>query len=476
MKYLRFIVYFIFCLVLVISCRFTDDYNVDPNATTSDVVTLDKRLPSLQFRMGTVFGRAFALRTGNIMGYVTYKQGPTGFNNYVFSPADASNINMWGDMYSTVFNQAFQINELALKENNLAYSGIAKIAMCYSIVTASTIWGDIPFSQASQAFNYPYPSFDSQELIYSSVQNMLSQAIKELEKADVQIKPSADDVIFGGDLNKWIKVAYALKARYYLHIVKLDESNYIKADSALQYALKSNEDNFIIRFETGIPDVSSPIYNERLSGDTDVDVSFGTLLRNTLADPREKFFAIVRGSVFSGVRATHGAFYGTQNSYVPILTYEECMFMKAEIEMRLRGKASAEPFLRDAVSASLTRVCSETVGSETNGDLATAIPLTVQAAYIQKVANIDSVQTDKDAWIAIFQQKYIAMFLQTESWNDYRRTEKYVDGIKGLPDISPRGDKVLPRRLFYPSSELNANPSAPPNISDIYQRVWWDTQ
>lgn len=462
-------------ILLFSGCAFEEDINVDPNATTSEVVGLNNRLPALQYRMGRLQGRAIAIRIGNIMGYTLYKQGPTGFNTYVFSSADASNINMWNDMYSGVINQAKQIIDVANEEGNNYYRGIARILLAYNTITATTIWGDVPYSQVAQAFAFPFPKFDTQESIYSGVQNLLDQAIADLSAAAPTRKPANDDLIFKGDVSKWLKTAYGLKARYYLHLVKIDESNYTKAETALTSALQSNADNMQLQFENGVPDVAAPLSQEKISGDTDVDPQFGLLLRNTLADPREKFYAIVRVSLLTGTRAVYGAYYSSQNSYFPFLTFEECKFMQAEIAMKKSGKAAAEPFLREAVAASLNRVCSRTIGSDDNGDLATAIPTTAQVAYVNKVANIDSVATDEQAWRAIFQQKYIAMFMQPEAWNDYRRTEKYVDGLAGLPAITGREGKAIPRRLFYPSTELNANPSAPPNIPDIYTRVWWDT-
>jgi len=458
------------------SCNF-GDVNVNPNATTNEVVSLDKRLPSLEYDFASIVGGSVAVRVGNIVGYSFYKQGPVGFNKYIFSPADASNINLWGDLYAQPINQAFQIIAKADEEGNNFYKGIALIIQSYSIITATTIWGDVPFAEASQASQFPFPKFDPQEAIYAKVQENLDLAIANLSNETGKVKPSVDDLIFKGDVSKWIKTAYALKARYYLHLVKKDVANYAKADVALANAFKSNADNCLLVFEEGVPDVNAPLYNEKVSGDTQVDSEFGTLLRTSLKDPREKFYTIVKGSIVnpSQIRALYGAFYGSKGSYYPFITYEECEFMRTEILMKTSGKAAAEPAFRAAIQASLDRICTKSIGTIPTDDVAVGIPSSVLGIYVNKVANIDSVAEDSTVWKTIFQQKFIAMFMQAEAWNDYRRTEQYVAGIKGLPIIKPRDGGLLPRKYYYPSTELNANPAAPPNIPDPYQRVWWDS-
>jgi hypothetical protein len=60
---------------------------------------------------------------------------------------------------------------------------------------------------------------------------------------------------------------------------------------------------------------------------------------------------------------------------------------------------------------------------------------------------------------AIMNEKYIVMFQTVEAWNDYRRTGFPVLG--GSP----------PRRLNYPQTEREANPSIPADGA----RNWNDT-
>ena len=51
------------------------------------------------------------------------------------------------------------------------------------------------------------------------------------------------------------------------------------------------------------------------------------------------------------------------------------------------------------------------------------------------------------------EEKYIALFFNIESYNDWKRTN--------LPAITPYTGGTIPRRLLYGDGERNANPNIP---------------
>jgi hypothetical protein len=467
----------LFSIIILVGCNL-QQYNVDPNRLTSERIGLANRLPTIEYDLANILAGNIVKRISNTVNQTYYRQGPTGLNNYVYTPGDASNINLWADLYTKPMNGASQIIELATQENSSVYRGIAKIVMAIGLANLTTIWGDVPFSQSFNVNEFPYPKFDSQQSIYIEIQKLLDDAIVDLNNASGKLKPTSDDLIFGGNTSKWIKTANALKARYYLHLVKVDADAYTKAESALNLALGSNEDNCVFTYSNGNPGQQSPIYLERVTTrDVEVDPTFAKRIQS-LGDPREKFYAVIKSSLLSGTRAQFGPLYAMPDSYFPIMTYEECLFMKTEIAMKTNGKAAAEPLLESAVNASLIRVCKKQIGSNdsTNNNLVLPIADTILAQYAKKVSKIGSLTTsDNVAWQTIFEQKSIALFLQAEVWNDYRRTEKYVEGIAGLPLLLPRTGNSIPRRYQYSSNEINANKNAPPQ-QEINNRIWWDAQ
>jgi hypothetical protein len=72
----------------------------------------------------------------------------------------------------------------------------------------------------------------------------------------------------------------------------------------------------------------------------------------------------------------------------------------------------------------------------------------------------------------IMMGKYVALYLQTEVYHDYRRT--------GYPNNLPApADAVLnaiPRRIPYPLDERLYNGNNMPAGQTLSSRVWWDVQ
>ncbi|HRF41279.1 MAG TPA: SusD/RagB family nutrient-binding outer membrane lipoprotein, partial [Saprospiraceae bacterium] len=72
----------------------------------------------------------------------------------------------------------------------------------------------------------------------------------------------------------------------------------------------------------------------------------------------------------------------------------------------------------------------------------------------------------------IIEEKYIANYGVTmESWTDWRRT--------GFPQITAPVNALTPftpRSLFYPQTEIDLNPNAPAQKTDMSERVFWDVQ
>jgi hypothetical protein len=143
-----------------------------------------------------------------------------------------------------------------------------------------------------------------------------------------------------------------------------------------------------------------------------------------------------------------GPLYGSPNSPVYFMSYDELKFMEAELQLRSGNATAAAAAYNEAVRANLIR---------TIGD----------ASYLSEVDRTAANITLND----IMTQKYIALFLSPEVWTDWRRT--------GLPALTATPGNVLggqlPRSLFYPSSEVRYNTNTPANTR-LTRRVWWDAQ
>ena len=80
------------------------------------------------------------------------------------------------------------------------------------------MWGDVPYSQASDPSHFPTPQLDPQQQVYAAIQARLDTAIIDLQATGpTNFGAGANDLVYGGDAASWLALAHTLKARYYVH-------------------------------------------------------------------------------------------------------------------------------------------------------------------------------------------------------------------------------------------------------------------
>jgi len=131
----------------------------------------------------------------------------------------------------------------------------------------------------------------------------------------------------------------------------------------------------------------------------------------------------------------------------PLITYPEMKFLEAEVLMETGGTdADIHAAYRDGIYASMTPY----------GFDDTAIN-----DYIDSIDPGEGNVTLED----IITQKYIALFLEPEVYNDWRRT--------GFPALTPNSGNQIPVRFPYAEFEILFNTNTP-TVSVYENPVWWD--
>ena len=120
------------------------------------------------------------------------------------------------------------IQAAATAANDPLLGGIAKVWEGFAFGTATSVWGDLPYSEALDPAILT-PKLDPQQQIYAAVQTRLDEGIALLRTASTtgNCNPGAGDLIYCAtavtaalEVNRWIAAAYTLKARFYLHLVE----------------------------------------------------------------------------------------------------------------------------------------------------------------------------------------------------------------------------------------------------------------
>jgi starch-binding outer membrane protein, SusD/RagB family len=333
-----------------------------------------------------------------------------------------------------------EVQASATADDEIVYRGIAKVWEAFTMGTAASLWGDIPYSQAGP--DNPTPVFDDQMAVYDALQVLLDGAIADLATGIVQTGVGGNDLVYGdGDPVKWTEVAHTLKARFYMHTAEVRGlPAYQSAIAEATLGISAPANNFTA-FHSQTSGSENGWWqfqnNSGFGGDVVAGQFFADLLvaRN---DPRApSYIAASDPGPFGGISpdlATQSPGgvselgLGLTPTRIddpafrqPLITWEENQLILAEANFQVSGAGAAQPFV-NAVRASVGLA---------------ATPVT-------------SLNT-------IMEEKYVALFQNIEVFNDYKRT--CYPTITPFPNPTYAG--VIPGRLLYAQSETNVNPNAP---------------
>lgn len=463
-KYIKSIILTAVSISLLTGCQTElDTFNENPN----DPTTTNPSLLLAAMEVSTFSTHTSGLiRTANIFDQhlAGTSIGQLGeLQRYILTEQDVNN--EWNTVYGTTLMSGHILNR-DFAANYPYYNGIGQVLTALNLGYATDVWGDVPYDEAFLAEEgNRTPRYNTQEEIYQRLQTILDEAITNLKKpasSNISV-PKGDDFIFKGNTAQWIKIAYVLKARYALRLTEVDANasqkalDYITAsgissnadDANAFFTEQSNELNQWYAFEESRESYlkTGAYFVDALQDNNDPRLPFAIANSNLDEDGNPVLPAIYIGNEPDDLETVSssyiGSAYASPDSPVGIVTYAEAKFIEAEAKFRL-GQ-NAQPALEAAVAASVLKI---------TGTAATPAFLAAATTTVT-LANI-------------IQQKYLALFLTMEPYNDYRRT--------GFPALIPNqssNTKTIPVRFPTPSDERNYNPNATV-VSNVTTNLWWD--
>ena len=237
------------------SCNDWLDVNVDPDSPSAESTTYDQRLAHIEFytNSGLQFG---AWRTTMAMGDWTRNNG--GGNYWHVSywyPVDGQVTTTYQWWFVGAYANVPDMIAKAEAAENWQFAGAGYLIKAYGFMAMTDLYGEMPYTQA--AAEPATPEYDTGKTIYLGCLETIDKAIECLEKGQSQDPKlptlAAGDFWNKGDLNKWIKLAYMLKARWINKLNKKAAGSYLdgKYDAdeilrCLDKAMQSNADNTIV--------------------------------------------------------------------------------------------------------------------------------------------------------------------------------------------------------------------------------------
>ena len=466
--------------VLAGGCEEFLDVNDDPNSPVS--VRVEARLPAI------IAGMIHSVYYGDPPLWTVEWMQQTSFNretrNYdeihLYEVQEGSPNEAWSFYYAGILNETKLIMEETDPETDAAYHGIARFISAWTWATTTDMWGPVPFTDALNPGSTSTPAYDDQQMVYDAVDTWFDEAIAEMKRAasDASIrKPTTNDLLFAGDISRWIKLARHVQARHRLRLSNASwttpQAQAQAALTALGEGLASNGDDADFQY-AGEEDARNPLWLFQDQGQifkvsqrvVDMlndrnDPRLPIMVDPALSDGAYRGHANVTSPEPDSSISTVGVYFTAENAPVNAASYAEAKFIEAEARLIVSGAGAADAPYRDAIRANMLKW----------GVSAAAIN-----TYVAARPSLSSVGNPLEE---IMREKYLADYLKAEAWHDWRRT--------GYPAISPIASPPavitgIPVRIRTPSTELSNNQTntlatgVDPGLPGMLYKsptVWW---
>ena len=194
-----------------------EELNTDPKIITAELVDVGLILTNVE---------ASTLGTG---GYGNGTYGSfTGMCNRdddgKFLETDAPGD--WNFAYESILNNLSNIIQLidgkTNKDELVNKTAIARILRVWAVANLTDTYGDVPYSESCLPKEEAVlqPKYDTQQSIYADLFKELKEAAAQLDEAKESY--GAADLIYGGDVTKWRKLANSLRLRLALRVRYID--------------------------------------------------------------------------------------------------------------------------------------------------------------------------------------------------------------------------------------------------------------
>lgn len=398
-------------------------------------------------------------------------------------------------------------------------NAMMKVWRVYAYHRVTDYWGPIPYSNFGNGEREV--SYDSQEAIYNDFFTTLAEAVTVLKANAGQTSfLGGNDVIYQGNVDKWLKFANTLRLRLAMRVKyvapALSQSN---AEAAIaDGVMLTNEDNAFILTDLNFTNSYTTItqWGEfRMSADMEsilkgyqdprVDTYYAPAVMPDAADDPEGIdfpYEGMRNGQTAEAKATTSFNDLASNMAEPytlggdpgppwvVMAAAEAYFLRAEaaLEGWTAGGTAEELYNQGIVESHLqhgydgTNLSGDDYVSSTltpaGIDAATAAVSTVPVAY-------NATRSAEEQLEQIITQKWIALWPDSEEAYAERRRTGYPTLYDRLNTLNPNipVDKI-PRRMTYTATEFADNTDAVNAAIDNLlggpdlgtTKLWWDAK
>ena len=498
-------IFLAFTLLTVVACdEGFDDLNINQTAATSinPVFALNNAVISASFVAGTVQNEI-----GIVQQMVSPNSGVLTGANFNQDNRDGTQQN-WQRYYRNVIrNTADVINATKDQPTRSNLYQMARIWQANAFIVVTDSYGDVPYNEAGKGYieQVLLPKYDPQQAIYTAIIKELTEAGAALDAAKTI---ETADVLYGGNVALWKKLANSLLLRAGMRLSKVDAA---LAQSTVQKAVQGalmdvNTDNCVIRHDPNYTNGIGNMLNATEANNFYLAAPFANHLKST-SDPRLGAIAVRYVGAKSGPEQSAAKYnidpavqigmpFGFDNSTITVQATKDGLasfYDYSQVDRTRLVKNTAPMFLVTAAQTQLLLAEAIQRGWAT-GTVAQVYQKGIRL-HMEQMALYDAKSAIApaaiDAYLAanpfdatkaleqINTQYWIASFLNgPEAFANFRRS--------GFPKLTPnpfpgkgiKGNFI--NRLTYPNSEISVNKAnvdqavGRQGADDLDSRVWWD--
>jgi len=390
---------------------------------------------------------------------------PTTWDRMGYDPGSDNGGEQWRDVYWSLGQNLVDMNAKATAEQRWDLLGVGLVLKAWGWQVLTDLHGEIiikeAFDQSRTTFDY-----DHQDYAYQEVQRLLDSAIVLLRQTDGAVDAGylgKGDHIYNGNRVKWLRFAWGMKALVLNHFSKKATYRPDSVIAAVDSSFQDNSDDALLQYPATSTDLQDYNFygwsrnNIRSYRQTQFVVGLmnGTQFGGAV-DPRmSRMLAPAADGQYRGVDPNLGGFgaltaaqqpfnffgyAGTggsglparyifaDRSKLPVMTYAELQFIKAEAALRKGDQATARTAYVNGISASIDFVNARNLDA---GQTPTQITGAEKTAFL---ADANIVPPPGNLTLShVMSQKFIALWGwgHNEIWMDMRRYH-YTDLVSGI--------------------------------------------
>lgn len=486
---------FILSTFALIACNLDD--NIDPNLPQTSQLSPTDLITAAETT-------SYAAQTGSMFQLSNIWTNTWAGNYYYYAAPMTREYQM--DVTSTFYNAIWNSNYLAMA--NLAqiinsdkaasypnHAAIAKVLLANSMQYIVDFYGDAPYSEAFKQQKNLNPKYDKGEDIYHDLVIKLNEAIATLSAHSGETISPSKDVIFNGDVDKWVTFAKTIKLRILLRQSKVTDATiktFVNAQLATLVGQTFVSSDVTIQpgYNASTQESMNPLYSSygyylydgtrNNSGNRYIMISdhFAKLLRGDSSKPTSGVADLRRTKMYRAVSSTVKGI--EQGSVKPANTaeaqYSRLGWIYDRTAVGDMSGASSKGYLMTASESELLQAEAAVLYPQYFSGADTHYKNAVYASFISyglTSATADSYLAALDSktvgWTGAASKIAAIQYQRLVCLNLTRPVETYINYLKtGYPDTplaltATHANK--PYRLVYPQSEYVGNSANVPNVT-----------